>query len=279
MRESRQDRHERAVSHVVPAADPPPAHCTVERGQCKQSGGSARPPCLDQEPLSVGDARPLGLDPVVQPGEPASTIFNRETGNGPEDLPEKVDNRANVNEHGAQGLLSEIDHDETGCRSRGDSSLRVPSLADRLGAHHEVGELAVRACTDLLRQVGPAGLEHTGDLVPKNHGGVSAHDEVEGLREEGQIGVVGYLDHRDAERAQVPFGQALALCRFHHREGGVRRQAGTQVGGADRAGPWEGRGLQLVGGRAAGAACRLVLCAAGCSPSGAVACATCDSWL
>jgi hypothetical protein len=100
--------------------------------------------------------------------------------------------------------------------------LREPDLVARLaagcapdspaGAHHEVGQLPVRARPDLLRQVRAAGREHARDLWPHHDRGMPADDEVEAARPERQpAGVRG-------PHACAPPGREGAL-----RQRGVRR--------------------------------------------------------
>ena len=83
---------------------------------------------------------------------------------------------------------------------------RAAALVDRLRPHHEVGELAVGARTDLLRQVGPARPQHPGDLLPEDDDGMAAHHEVERGVGEGQRGRVRRGDDPGAERLQPACG-------------------------------------------------------------------------
>ncbi len=84
---------------------------------------------------------------------------------------------------------------------------RAATLVDRLGPHHEVGELTVGSRTDLLRQVRPARSQHAGDLPPEHDDGMTAHDQVERSVPEGQRGRVGDGHDAGAQRQQRPAGR------------------------------------------------------------------------
>src|SRR5215469_10092859 len=148
----------------------------------------------------------MRLDVLVEPDEPLPVAVNGEPGNGPQNLSEEVDHGADVVELDPEGLLPQIGHFQAGRLGAGDGVPCAPVLADLLRTHHEVGELAVGARAYLLRQVGAAGLQDPGDLLPEDVCGMPAHYQIERPGQKRQVSFVVRLDYPSSHAAQVPPG-------------------------------------------------------------------------
>ncbi len=86
---------------------------------------SARLGRLDEEAARVGDEGSVALDRVVQRAELSAVAVDREPGDDPDDQPEEVDDRADVEERGAQALGAEVVDDEPGLLRLGAGELRT----------------------------------------------------------------------------------------------------------------------------------------------------------
>src|SRR6516165_7795700 len=190
----------RAASHDTTAATGPAG---LESGPRSRSLRVTRPDCLDQEPLGMAHERTLCADLLVQFAQARSVLLGAETWNGPDDHPEEIDDRSDVEDLHAERLCAQILDPKAGRGRLCNGPFGPPGIADVGGTEEELGELVVRARSHVLGQVRPARSQHPCDLRPTPSIRMTAQHEVECSVVVGEAAAVGCLRDHDAEALEA----------------------------------------------------------------------------
>ena len=155
----------------------------------------------------MGHERTLPLDLLVEAAEPVAVAVDREVGDHPHDQSEVVDERADVEELGAQRGRPEVDDVEPGIGRGLPRPLGVARRGRLERAAERLADRVHRRRPDLLGEVGAARRQEAGDLGPVGHGRMPAAHEVERPAPQGHGRLVaGGGDDPHAERTQPPDG-------------------------------------------------------------------------
>ncbi len=170
--------------------------------------------------------------------------LDAELGNGPDHLPQEVDNRADVEELGPQGLHPQVDDlqaDGFG-PAAGGVGVTGTGRRGRQRSQEVLAQLEHARRPDLLGEVATTRPQHPADLRPAGHHRMTAHHQVERRIGEGQRPVVGGHDGHAA--GTQPRGGPRDVRRpglRGHRAPGQPRQSGENL-------PTAGLNVQAHGG-------------------------------
>ena len=155
----------------------------------------------------MGHEATLPLGDAVELDEAIPVAVHAEVGDGPDDLPQEVDDGTHVEELDPQGFRPKVDDHQARVLGLPSGSLRTANVRHRLWAHEELGELVVRTRADVLGEVATTRSQQSGDLVPSGHTRMAAQHEVARAVLQGHVCRVWDLEHRRPERRQVLAGQ------------------------------------------------------------------------